>query len=302
MLKKTEEKVVKIIVSLIVLAISFLGFLGSIHAQEIDYPDYVGYVNDFAQILDSDSVYDLETLIADIEEETRAEIAVVTIDSLEGITIEEYAAELFEKWGIGKADEDNGLLILISLMEREVRIEVGYGLEGVITDLEAGRIIEEIIVPDFKNEEYDSGIYKAVAVISNQIYGEEKIADISERQNYSLELEEFLSELPPGFLSWFPVSIIILLFSIFSSGFLCVFVILIILFLIIFPFILFRRKCPKCRRFRALIIKVKILKSATFAYPGKRSVERTCKYCGFHDKRVEKIPRRTRSYSSSSSG
>ena len=83
--------------------------------MDVDYPDYVGYVNDFAGILDNASASDLEALITSIEKNTGAEIAVVTIDTLEGITIEEYAVVLFEKWGIGKADEDNGLLILVAL-------------------------------------------------------------------------------------------------------------------------------------------------------------------------------------------
>ena len=78
--------------------------------------------------------------------------------------------------GHRKSREDNGLLILVALTERQVRIEVGYGLEGVITDLEAGRIIDEIIVPNFKNGDYSRGIYDAVVTISNQIYGEEDLA------------------------------------------------------------------------------------------------------------------------------
>ena len=96
-----------------------------------------------------------------------------TVENLQGITIEEYAVELFEKWGIGKKDEDNGLLILVAVEEREVRIEVGYGLEGVITDLEAGNIINDIMVPNFKNGEFGKGIYESVVVVSSQISGEE---------------------------------------------------------------------------------------------------------------------------------
>jgi len=162
-----------------------LFFLSPIQAQDVKYPDYIGYVNDFAGILDNASASDLEALITSIEKDTGAEIAVVTVDTLQGITIEEYAVELFEKWGIGKAEEDNGLLILVASTERKVRIEVGNGLEGIITDLEAGRIIDETIVPSFKEGEYSRGIYDAVVTISNQVYGEEEMAleDGSERKS-----------------------------------------------------------------------------------------------------------------------
>jgi uncharacterized protein len=279
---KARAKIAKTAVFLVVVGISFICLLSPVHAQDIDYPDYIGYVNDFAGLMDAASTSDLETLISGVEKGTGAEIAVVTIDSLEGITIEEYAVELFEYWGIGKTDEDNGILILVALLDREVRIEVGYGLEGVITDLEAGRIIDDIIVPNFKEENYNRGIYDAVVTISNQIYGEEELATMGEEQDTSSSSESFFSGLPLGFICCFPVFIII--------------------FLIIFLVNLFKRRCPQCRRFWALTIKTKILKTASYTRTGKKEVERTCKYCSFHDKKIVKIPKRTRSSGFSSGG
>jgi len=273
---------VKIFVFFLVIIFGLLCFLNPVFAEDPEYPDYTGYVNDFAGLMDPASISDLDSLITGVEKGTGAEIAVVTIDSLEGITIEEYAVVLFEQWGIGKADEDNGILILVALLDREIRIEVGYGLEGVITDLEAGRIIDEIIVPNFKNEDYNRGIYDAVVTISNQIYGEEELIATGDQQDYSSD--------PGGsFLG-------------FLTGCICCFPIFIIIFLIIFLVNLFRRRCPQCRRFWALTIKTKILKAATYTSSGEKLVERTCKYCSFHDKKVVKIPRRTRSSSSSSGG
>ena len=279
---KARAKIAKTAVFLVVIGISFICLLSPVHAQDIDYPDYIGYVNDFAGLMDAASTSDLETLIGGVEKGTGAEMAVVTIDSLEGITIEEYAVELFEYWGIGKADEDNGILILVALLEREVRIEVGYGLEGVITDLEAGRIIDDIIVPNFKEENYNRGIYDAVVTISNQIYGEEELATMGEEQDTSSSSGSFFSGLPMGFICCFPVFIII--------------------FLIIFLVNLFKRRCPQCRRFWALTIKTKILKAASYTRSGEKEVERTCKYCSFHDKKIVKIPKRTRSSGFSSGG
>lgn len=279
---KARSKIAKTAVFLAVIGISFICFLSPVHAQDIDYPDYIGYVNDFAGLMDAASTSDLETLIGGVEKGTGAEMAVVTIDSLEGITIEEYAVELFEYWGIGKADEDNGILILVALLEREVRIEVGYGLEGVITDLEAGRIIDDIIVPNFKEENYNRGIYDAVVTISNQIYGEEELATMGEEQDTSSSSGSFFSGFPMGCICCFPVFIII--------------------FLIIFLVNLFKRRCPQCRRFWALTIKTKILKAASYTRSGEKEVERTCKYCSFHDKKIVKIPKRTRSSGFSSGG
>lgn len=282
MLKKVWCIKVKILVFFLVIIFGFLCYLNPVFAEDPEYPDYTGYVNDFAELMDPASRSDLEALIAGVERGTGAEIAVATIDSLEGITIEEYAVELFEQWGIGKADEDNGILILVALLDREVRIEVGYGLEGVITDLEAGRIIDEIIVPNFKNEDYNRGIYDAVVTISNQIYGEEELITMGEEQDYPSDSGGFFSGLPTGCICCFPVFIII--------------------FLIIFLVNLFRRRCPQCRRFWALTIKTKILKAATYTSSGEKLVERTCRYCSFHDKKVVKIPRRTKSSGSSSGG
>lgn len=272
----------KTAVFLMVISISFICFLSPIKAQDIDYPDYTGYVNDFAGLMDSASTADLEMLIDGVEKGTGAEIAVVTIDSLEGITIEEYAVELFAYWGIGKADEDNGILILVALLDREVRIEVGYGLEGVITDLEAGRIIDGIIVPNFKEENYNRGIYDAVITISNQIYGEEELIAIGEEQEPSSGSGGFFTGLPWGFVCCFPIFFII--------------------FLIVFLVNLFKKRCPQCRRFWALTIKTKIIKAASYTRSGQKEVERTCKYCSFHDKKIIKIPKRTRSSGFSGGG
>lgn len=122
----------------------------------------VGHVNDFAQMLRPETVSSLETTLSNFEKQTGNEIAVVTIPSLgNDETIETYAEKLFQEWGIGKAKEDNGLLLLISRDDREMRIEVGYGLEPVVTDIESSRVIETILVPAFKQGKYDEGVVSA---------------------------------------------------------------------------------------------------------------------------------------------
>lgn len=118
----------------------------------------VGFVNDFAGIIDSGTSTKLTQLLTVFEQSTGIEIAVVTISSLDNIPIEDYATHLFEDWGIGKKAKDNGLLIIVAPNEKKMRIEAGYGLEGAINDAVAGRIIRDTMIPWFKNGDFSTGI------------------------------------------------------------------------------------------------------------------------------------------------
>ncbi|MBU3957373.1 YgcG family protein [Patescibacteria group bacterium] len=148
-------------------------FLVTLPAWAQDFPKPAGHVNDFAEILSSSYRQSLEQELNDFENETTAEIAVVTINSLEGNSIEDYAVRLFEDWKIGKKEKDNGLLVLIAKEDREIRIEVGYGLEPVITDGRAGRVIREQMRPAFREENYDQGVELAVKQIEEYIHSGE---------------------------------------------------------------------------------------------------------------------------------
>lgn len=134
-----------------------------------DFPTQVGYVTDFAGMFSASFRESLEEELSHFEKETTVEIAVATIESLGDYSIEEYAVRLFEDWKIGKKEKDNGILLLVAKKERKVRIEVGYGLEAIITDGRAGRIIREKIRPNFKKENYEEGIKLAVAQIEDYI-------------------------------------------------------------------------------------------------------------------------------------
>ncbi len=129
-----------------------------------------GNVNDFAHLLKPETISNLEIALSNFERDSGNELAVVTIEKLPNTeTIETYAEKLFREWGIGKEKEDNGLLLLISRDDREMRIEVGYGLEPIITDIESGSIIREILVPAFKSDDYDGGIQQATERIMDDI-------------------------------------------------------------------------------------------------------------------------------------
>ena len=113
-----------------------------------------GHVNDYANLLSSNERESLEAKLASFQNETSTELAVVIIDSLQEDTIDGFAVELFEDWGIGSQENDNGILLLIALEERKLRIEVGYGLEGASTDIQSGQIIRNTLTPAFKEESY----------------------------------------------------------------------------------------------------------------------------------------------------
>lgn len=135
----------------------------------LDFPKPIGYVNDFAGIIDSNDEAKISGFLADLEKNTTVEIAVVIMGSLNGTNIEEYSVKLFEEWGIGKKENDNGLLLLIAINDRAYRFEVGYGLEGTLNAAMLGRIGRDILTPHFARQEYGEGIYSVLAEISGVI-------------------------------------------------------------------------------------------------------------------------------------
>lgn len=128
-----------------------------------DLPAHVGKVNDFAQLLDPAQRQTLEVELADLERATSAEVALVTMPTLGERPIENYATTLFNAWGIGKKDRDNGLLILVAVQDRAIRIEVGYGLESILPDGLAGAVIRETFLPRFRHGDYVPGVLEGMA-------------------------------------------------------------------------------------------------------------------------------------------
>lgn len=128
-------------------------------------PPPEGWVNDHANIITPEWKAKITTLIDNIEKNTTAEIAVITVPSLEGKTIEELALQYLTELGVGKKETDNGIVILVSLQDREYRIETGYGVEGILPDARAGRIGREILKLYFRQELYGEGIYNSVEEI-----------------------------------------------------------------------------------------------------------------------------------------
>ena len=161
--------------------IVFFTIFPFVYAQQ-HLPPPTGFVNDFVGIISQQDKGKLEALFFELEKKTEAEVCVVTVETTQPLDIETFAVKLFEQWGIGKKEKDNGVLMVIAFKDRRVRIEVGYGLEGVISDALAYQIINRIVIPYFKKERYSQGIVKASYAIVNLIAKEYNVT-LSEMKN-----------------------------------------------------------------------------------------------------------------------
>lgn len=140
--------------------------------QNLPVPDPTGYIVDQAEILSPETEQALTGMIEALDKEDSTQLAVLTIPTLKGDNLEMYALAVAETWGVGQKGKDNGALLLIAQKERKVRIEVGYGLEGRLTDLLAGRIIRNEITPRFKEGDFDGGVRAGVEAMIQAVKGE----------------------------------------------------------------------------------------------------------------------------------
>ncbi len=155
-----------------VLYLIFLFVSFALPVLALDVPKTSDFVTDTAGILSSDAKKRLNTLLKEFENSDSTQIVVLTVPSLEGEVLEEYGLRVLETWGVGQKDTDNGAVLLIAKKERKIRIEVGYGLEGRLTDLVAGRIIDNEITPHFKNGDFDGGVERGIGAMIAAVRGE----------------------------------------------------------------------------------------------------------------------------------
>ena len=148
-------------------------FAFSIFADITDsFPNLSGRVVDNAKLLTKDQIETLSSILKAHEEKTSNQIVIVSLNSLEGYDIADYSYQLGRYWGIGQKDKDNGVLLVIAFKDRKLRIEVGYGLEGALTDKISHEIIEYTLKPSFKKQQYYTGINTATEKIIDAINGE----------------------------------------------------------------------------------------------------------------------------------
>ena len=144
----------------------------TVHGAGIPSPKPAFYVNDFAGVLDEATEQYIINRAAALESRTTAQLVVVTMSDIGERAIEEYANDLFNKWGIGSADKDNGVLILLDVGGRQSRIEVGYGLEGALPDGKTGRIQDDYMIPYFKQNDFSQGVRQGFNALLAEIYTE----------------------------------------------------------------------------------------------------------------------------------
>jgi uncharacterized protein len=154
---------------------SFLLLSAPTHGAEVPY--LTGRVVDNAEILKPETRRRLAAELQAHEKTTSNQVVVLTVPSLGGESVEEYAVRVFEQWKLGRKGKDNGVLVVVVPQDRRMRIEVGYGLEGALTDLAASRIIRDVMTPRFRAGDYDGGIAQGVAAIVAQLEGKGAVSD-----------------------------------------------------------------------------------------------------------------------------
>jgi uncharacterized protein len=197
----------KLVFSLLFLL--FFLFQGGAYAKDIKMPAPIGdiYVQDFAKVLTQTEVAEIRNLGRTVEDQTTAQISVLTVDTIGENTIEEYANEAFRQYGIGNEKENNGVLLVIAVTDHLIRIEVGYGLEGRIPDGKAGRILDEHAIPYLQNDQPDKAILETYKTLANEVlaeYGQEGGLQAPQRQAQQTTADEGL-----GIPSWLLIIIIV---------------------------------------------------------------------------------------------
>jgi uncharacterized protein len=191
--------------------------LASLAALALDFPALTGRVVDQADILSPAVRTDVATQSKELEEKSGIQLVVATVPSLQGGDIETFANQLFRAWELGQAQKNNGILLLVAPNERKVRIEVGYGLEGTLTDAISKFIIENSILPRFKAGDFPGGIRRGIEDIIQVLGGD---AEEWQRRAQSFAADEARHD---GWMALFLVlfAVGLLIFCAIRGGFIC---------------------------------------------------------------------------------
>jgi len=141
-------------------------------ALALDVPQLTGRINDYARVLSPGATSMLEQKLAAFEKDTSTQVVVLTVPSLQGDDIDQFAIRVADQWKIGQKGKDNGVILVLAQAERKVRIEVGMGLQGVLPDITAGRIIRDVMRPYLRNGDFDGGVGAGIEAIMAATRGE----------------------------------------------------------------------------------------------------------------------------------
>jgi uncharacterized protein len=164
----------------------------------LDVPPLKGYINDYGEMISPAAKRKIEKELRAFEQSDSTQVFVLTIPSLEGEALEDYSMKVAEAWKVGKKGKDNGILLLVANKDRKIRIEVGRGLEGKLTDLASGQIIDLVMKPRFKRGDFEGGFVAGVAAIVDATRGEFKAEQPRERKKKSGFFSPFLAFLLLG--------------------------------------------------------------------------------------------------------
>ena len=156
----------------VALLLALLLWAGGVVAQSFEVPPLTGRVVDRAELLDTQSEARLTSMLAAHEQASGEQVVVVTLPNLQGRSIEEVGLALGREWGIGQKDEDTGALLIVARDDRRIRIEVGYGLEGRLTDAQSSVIINRIIAPAFQQGDFTRGIVEGTEAMIQVLGGD----------------------------------------------------------------------------------------------------------------------------------
>ncbi|MDR6631636.1 uncharacterized protein J2X72_000407 [Phyllobacterium sp. 1468] len=192
----------------LLLAIALLAFLsGSAFAAEL--PTLTGRVVDAANVIDAATREQITQKLAAFEAKSSDQVVVVTVPSLDGEEIEPYSNRLYRSWALGQKQENNGVLLVVAPNDRKVRIEVGYGLEGTLTDLLSKLIIENAVIPGFRSGDYSGGISKGVDGILAVLSGDAAELEARAKRN----VQE-----PTSDVDWVMIIFVMIFLFMFFSG------------------------------------------------------------------------------------
>ena len=152
------------------IALYFLAIYSALNVLALPKPTSNFFVNDFANVISSENEQEMQMMGEKLFSDTMAQAVVVTVSNMEGEDVNSYSLHLAREWGIGQDEKDNGVLILLAVEERKVRIEVGYGLEGALTDAKTGRILDIYGMEHFSVDDFSTGLYKVYNSVVNEIY------------------------------------------------------------------------------------------------------------------------------------
>ena len=297
-------------------------------------PEPTGRIVDQAQVITPTDDVTIQQRIVELEERTGGELAVLTVPTVDQGSPKEFATKVFNAWGVGKAGSNNGVLLLVSIGDRRVEIETGYGTEATLTDARAGAILDRFVVPRFKVGDHSGGIREGVKAIASTLEGDPEFIALLDRQTSAPPRHESRSQRPTNPLVWLfggIFGLIVALVAAFGgrhafwtkavmwlallpagiSGVLAVepmsrlgLMALLTLFMVwlwqAFRFRIGLLHCPRCEKRSAHRTRTTIV-AATYTSGGSDRIRIHCDDCSYTSSHVVSTSRLTRSNSSTSS-